>query len=63
MTEPKATTAEPAEILDEAAREARREYMKEWQRNNPEKVAEYHRRYWQKKGAELLARRKANNDH
>ena len=48
-----------AQELAEAAAEARREYHAKWQREHPEKVKEYKARYWQKKGAEILANRKA----
>lgn len=58
------TDKEPtAEELEAAAREANREYHKEWQHKHPEKVKEYHRRYWEKKGAEILAKRASGKDH
>lgn len=43
--------------LSEAAKQARREYHSKWQREHPEAVKEYTRKYWEKKGAELLANR------
>lgn len=38
--------------MTKAAREARRAYKRKWQRENPDKVKEYQRRYWEKQ-AEL----------
>jgi hypothetical protein len=31
---------------------ARRAYKREWAKKNPEKIREYQRKYWTKKGAE-----------
>lgn len=39
---------------DLARKEARREYQRQWRRNNPDKVREHNRRYWEKKGREFL---------
>ena len=39
-------------MLSEQAIAARREYKKEWARNNPEKVKAQQERYWQKRAAE-----------
>lgn len=36
-------------MLSEQAIAARREYKKEWARNNPEKVRAQQERYWQKR--------------
>ena len=36
-----------SEVSSEAV-EARREYMREWKRNNPDKVRESNRKYWEK---------------
>jgi len=38
--------------MNEAAKAARRAYKKKWQQENPDKVKEYQRRYWEKKAAE-----------
>ena len=38
--------------MSEAAREARRTYMREWRRKNKDKTQEHTRRYWEKKAAE-----------
>lgn len=35
--------------LSEEARALRNASMKEWKRNNPDKIREYNRRYWEKK--------------
>lgn len=40
--------------LEELAREKQREYLREWRRNNPDKVREYNQRYWRKKALEEL---------
>lgn len=34
--------------MTKAARETRREYHRKWQRENPDRVKEYQRRYWEK---------------
>lgn len=34
--------------------EARRQYMREWRRKNPEKQREYQDRYWSKKAREYV---------
>ena len=39
------------------ARALRSEYMREWREKNPTKNAEYKRRYWEKRAAELKARK------
>ena len=38
-------------------REARREYMREWRKKNPEKLRAAQERYWAKKAAEIAAKR------
>jgi hypothetical protein len=43
--------------MTEAAKEARRAYLREWARNNPEKVKAHQEKYWAKKAAEQEARR------
>ena len=37
-----------------AMKEARRQYMREWRKNNPDKVRAHQQRYWEKKGREYL---------
>ena len=41
--------------MDKAAKEARREYKKRWQRENRDKVKAYQARYWAKKAAQAAA--------
>lgn len=41
----------------ELKREARREYMREWRKKNPEKLRAAQERYWVKKAAEIAAKR------
>ena len=41
--------------MTEQAKEARREYRREWQRNNPDKVRAYNERYWNKRAAAKAA--------
>ena len=42
-------------IISEAAKEARRAYQREWAKQNPDKVAEYQARFWEKKAEEKAA--------
>lgn len=51
-------------MLSEKARKQRNEYIKEWRRKNPERVAEITRRYWEKKvkAAELEAAAEAKRE-
>lgn len=44
----------------ELAKQLRREYLRQWQKDNPEKVREANERYWLKKANELMARENAN---
>lgn len=46
-----------AKELSQEAKDARREYMKRWRKNNPDKVKEYDRRRWEK-----LAQAKSDKD-
>lgn len=41
--------------MTEAAKKARREYIRKWRRDHPEKVRETNRRYWEKKAAQMEA--------
>lgn len=43
--------------MQELKREARREYMREWRKNNPDKLKAAQERYWLKKAAEIAAKR------
>lgn len=38
--------------MTDAARQARREYKRAWNRANPEKVKQYQEKYWSKKAAQ-----------
>lgn len=38
--------------MNDAAKEARRAYKRQWQRDNPDKVKAYQSRYWDKKARE-----------
>ena len=38
--------------MSKVAREAQRQYNREWNKANPEKRREYNRRYWEKKAAQ-----------
>ena len=39
--------------LSQEAKEARRAYLRKWRRENPEKVKEQERRYWERKAQEM----------
>ena len=41
--------------LSENAKQARREYKREWRAKNKDKVAESNRRYWEKQGQNIPA--------
>lgn len=43
-----------------AKREARRQYQREWRKNNPDKVKAQRNRYWEKKGKELVGKMDPN---
>lgn len=44
------------DICNDEKRKAKREYYREWRRNNPERVAQIQERFWQKKAAAIQAR-------
>ena len=46
--------------MTEKAKEARRAYKRQWQRNNPEKVKKYQENYWNKQ-AEAAEGKPANS--
>ena len=48
-----------AKNLEELAREAQREYNKEWRRKNPDKVRAKNERYWRRRAARLAAEKEA----
>ena len=41
--------------MNEAAKEARRQYKRNWNKANPDKVRAYQERYWNKKAQEAAA--------
>lgn len=41
------------ELLSKEARAAKNAYMRAWQKNNPDKVREAQKRYWEKKAKEM----------
>ena len=45
--------------MTEEARKAQREYMRKWRKENPDRVKEATRRYWEKKAAEAAQAEKA----
>lgn len=38
--------------MNEAAKKARREYQRQWNKKNPEKLKQYREKYWSKKAAQ-----------
>ena len=38
--------------LSRAAAEARRAYLRQWRQENPEKIKEHQRRFWERKAKE-----------
>lgn len=49
------------ENLTEAVREAKRQYMREWRKKNPERVKENNRRYWERKAKQMQENRGEHN--
>lgn len=41
--------------MTDQAKEARRQYLREWQRANPEKCKAAHERYWERKAKQAAA--------
>lgn len=46
--------------LSENAKQARREYKREWRAKNKNKVKESNRRYWEKRGQNIPAENQAD---
>ena len=44
--------------ISEKAKEAQREYLREWRRKNPDKVREQNRRYWERKAQQMASQGK-----
>ncbi len=42
--------------MEHSAKEARRQYYRDWQRQNKDKVKGYQEKYWQRKGEQLTAK-------
>lgn len=40
--------------IEELIRQEKNEYFKKWRKNNPDKIKEINRRYWEKKALERL---------
>lgn len=49
--------------MEKLKREARREYIREWRKRNPEKVQAAQERYWAKKAAEIAAKREKTSQN
>ena len=45
--------------LSDAAIAARREYRRTWNKKHPDKLRQYNRTFWERKGAEFAATRAA----
>lgn len=50
------------ELEKEEIKKARREYKKEWRKNNPDKVKAANERYWLKKAVEKRAKEEVRNN-
>ena len=48
--------------MSEAAKEARRAYLREWRRKNAEKVKESQTKYWERKAAEMHMAKEDGNE-
>lgn len=48
--------------MNDAGREARNRYNREWYAANKEKRAAINKRYWEKRAARLAAEKEARND-
>lgn len=46
--------------MTEAAKEARKKYLREWRRSNPDKVRAQKARYWERKAVEAVQAERAN---
>ena len=42
------------ETKQELARALRNQYLRQWKKNNPEKVKQYRQNYWDRKAEEIL---------
>ena len=48
--------------LDEAAKEARREYFRAWRAKNPDKVSRINANYWARRAAAQAAQQKTDRE-
>ena len=48
--------------LEEAAAQARRDYVNQWRKNNPEKVKKYNAAYWRRKAEKNRKEAEANEN-
>ena len=48
------------DLIDDKAKAAQREYLRAWRKQNPEKVKQYNRGYWERR-AEREAKQDAEN--
>lgn len=48
--------------MTKEAQEARRQYRKQWSKNNPDKVRAYNQKYWEKKAREAAAAAQASGN-
>lgn len=48
--------------LSPEAKEAKREYFRNWRKNNREKIKEYDRRHYEKKAQEMKAEAEKNKE-
>lgn len=49
--------------MSEKAKEARRAYLRDYRRRNPEKAKEAKARYWERKAARLAEEKEGAEDH
>lgn len=48
-------------IIDELAKEAKREYYRKWRAKNPDRVKKNIERYWRRKAEQILKERTEGN--
>ena len=49
------------EMVDNAVKEAQREYFREWRAKNPDKVKNHRANYWRRKAEQKLAEAKGEH--
>lgn len=45
--------------MSDEAKQVRKDYIKKWRKNNPERVKKYNKNYWEKKAKELKEEKQA----